>query len=179
MAMLGPAWRVFEVSFCEGLVVARALSRRSRWACLFFHLALRPCCTACLNALFACAEPCLLACLNASSPHFVACLLAVLACFLTWLNFFSFHIYGAMAESCFGFDLNVRLEDDDDGNLPLDLNEHEGDDGNAGFDLNEPEDDEHGNGFDLNLPLDEFGVVDFDYVQNLAGILGVQSMESK
>jgi len=87
------------------------------------------------------------------------------------------------------FDLNVRLEDDDDGNLPLDLNEHEGDDGNAGFDLNKPEDDEHGNGttssclvhvkhhffspaacssffigFDLNLPLDEFGVVDFDYV---------------
>jgi len=51
-----------------------------------------------------------------------------------------------MAESRFGFDLNVRLEDDDDGNLPLDLNEHEGDDGNAGFDLNEPEDDEHGNG---------------------------------
>ena len=109
-----------------------------------------------------------------------------------------------MAESCFGFDLNIRLEDDDDGNLPLDLNEHEGDDGNAGFDLNEPEDDEHGNGttssclvhvkhhffslaacssslvakracssffigFDLNLPLDEFGAVDFDYVQNLAG----------
>ncbi|XP_066347622.1 uncharacterized protein [Miscanthus floridulus] len=73
-----------------------------------------------------------------------------------------------MAESCFGFDLNVSLEDDDDDNLPLDLNEHEGDDGNAGFDLNEPEDDEHGNGFDLNLPLDEFGAVDFDYVQNLA-----------
>ena len=24
-------------------------------------------------------------------------------------------------------------------------------------------------GFDLNLPLDEFGDVDFDYVQNLAG----------
>ena len=24
-------------------------------------------------------------------------------------------------------------------------------------------------GFDLNLPLDEFGAVDFDYVQNLAG----------
>ncbi|XP_066313617.1 uncharacterized protein [Miscanthus floridulus] len=43
-----------------------------------------------------------------------------------------------MAESCFGFDLNVRLEDDDD------------------------------IGFDLNLPLDEFGAVDFDYVQNLA-----------
>ena len=56
-----------------------------------------------------------------------------------------------MAESCFGFDLNVRLEDDDDGNLPLDLNEHEGDDGNAGFDLNEPEDDEHGNGTTSSL----------------------------
>ena len=24
-------------------------------------------------------------------------------------------------------------------------------------------------GFDLNLPLDEFGAVDFDYVENLAG----------
>jgi len=24
-------------------------------------------------------------------------------------------------------------------------------------------------GIDLNLPLDEFGAVDFDYVQNLAG----------
>jgi len=24
-------------------------------------------------------------------------------------------------------------------------------------------------GIDLNLPLDEFGVVDFDYVQNLSG----------
>jgi hypothetical protein len=24
-------------------------------------------------------------------------------------------------------------------------------------------------GFDLNLPLDEFGAVNFDYVQNLAG----------
>jgi len=38
MALLGPAWRVFEVSFCKGLVVARALSRRSRWARLFSHL---------------------------------------------------------------------------------------------------------------------------------------------
>jgi len=66
------------------------------------------------------------------------------------------------------FDLNVRLEDDDDGDIPLDLNEHEADDGNASFDLNEPVHDEHGNGFDLNLPVDEFGAVDFDYVQNLA-----------
>jgi len=74
-----------------------------------------------------------------------------------------------MAHSLFGFDLNVRLEDDDDGNIPLDVNEHEDDDGNAGFDLNESVHDEHGNGFDLNLPLDEFGAVDFDYVQNLAG----------
>jgi len=24
-------------------------------------------------------------------------------------------------------------------------------------------------GFDLNLPLDEYGAVDFDFVQNLAG----------
>jgi hypothetical protein len=51
-----------------------------------------------------------------------------------------------MADSFFGFDLNVHLEDDDDGNLPLDLNEHEDDDSNAGFDLNEPVHDEHGNG---------------------------------
>jgi hypothetical protein len=52
-----------------------------------------------------------------------------------------------MADSFFGFDLNVRLEVDNDGNLPLDLNEYEDDDSNAGFDLNEPaEDDEHGNG---------------------------------
>ena len=43
-----------------------------------------------------------------------------------------------MAHSLFGFDLNVRLEDDDDGDIPLDLNEHEADDGNASFDLNEP-----------------------------------------
>ena len=41
------------------------------------------------------------------------------------------------------FDLNIRLEEDDDDNLPLDLNEHEDD---AGFDLNEPVPDEHGNG---------------------------------
>ncbi|KAG2629752.1 hypothetical protein PVAP13_3KG449905, partial [Panicum virgatum] len=73
-----------------------------------------------------------------------------------------------MAHSLFGFDLNVRLEDDDDGDIPLDSNEHEADDGNASFDLNEPVHDEHGNGFNLNLPLDEFGAVDFDYVQNLA-----------
>ncbi|XP_039789527.1 uncharacterized protein LOC120655657 [Panicum virgatum] len=59
-----------------------------------------------------------------------------------------------MAHSLFDFDINVRLEDDGDGNVPLDVNEHEDDDGNAGF--------------DLNLPLDEFGAVDFDYVQNLA-----------
>jgi len=75
------------------------------------------------------------------------------------------------------FDLNVQLEDDDDGNLP--------------FDLNDPVMEDHGNvcfhffciipctfyhslsffytGIDLNLPLDEFGAVDFDYVQNLPG----------
>ena len=52
----------------------------------------------------------------------------------------------AMVHSLFGFDLNVRLEDDDDGNVPLDVNGHEDDDGNAGFDLNEPVHDEHGNG---------------------------------
>jgi len=55
-----------------------------------------------------------------------------------------FYYYGAMADSLFGFDLNVGLEDDDDDNLSLDLNEHEGDDGNTGFDLNDlVEDDEH------------------------------------
>jgi hypothetical protein len=51
-----------------------------------------------------------------------------------------------MSDSFFALDLNVRLEDDDDGNVPLDLNEPENDDGDAGFDLNEPEDDEHGIG---------------------------------
>jgi len=53
-----------------------------------------------------------------------------------------------------GFDLNVRLEEDENGNLAFDLNDAILDNGN-------------GNGFDLNLPLDEFGAVDFDYVQNL------------
>ena len=43
-----------------------------------------------------------------------------------------------MAHSLFGFDLNVCLDDDDDRDIPLDLNEHEADDGNASFDLNEP-----------------------------------------
>ena len=43
------------------------------------------------------------------------------------------------------FDLNVRLEDDDDGDIPLDLNEHKVDGGNASFDLSEPVHDEHGN----------------------------------
>ena len=43
-----------------------------------------------------------------------------------------------MAHSLSGFDLNVRLEDDDDGDILLDLNEHEADDGNTSFDLNEP-----------------------------------------
>jgi hypothetical protein len=36
------------------------------------------------------------------------------------LHFFSFHVRTAMANP---FDLNVHLEDDDDHNLPLDLNE--------------------------------------------------------
>jgi hypothetical protein len=93
------------------------------------------------------------------------------------------------------FDLNVRLEEDDDSNLP--------------FDLNNPILEDHNNngkqqcqitttmysvclffflyskqqrvvmfliffllfwtGFDLNLPLDEFGAVDFYYLQNLPG----------
>uniref|UniRef100_A0A0E0HJ05 Uncharacterized protein n=1 Tax=Oryza nivara TaxID=4536 RepID=A0A0E0HJ05_ORYNI len=44
-----------------------------------------------------------------------------------------------------GFDLNVRLEEDEDGNVP--------------FHLNEPILEDHNvNGFDLNMPLDEFGV---------------------
>jgi hypothetical protein len=47
-----------------------------------------------------------------------------------------FFFYGAMADSFFAFDLNVRLEDNDDGD--------------AGFALDDPEDDdpplEHGNG---------------------------------
>jgi hypothetical protein len=83
-----------------------------------------------------------------------------------------------------GFDLNDPAAEDDDAD--------------AVFDLDEPEDD-HANDadsvgtacsfypsvvvdffsvsgiivfftvLDLNLPLDEFGAVDFDYVQNLAG----------
>ena len=80
------------------------------------------------------------------------------------------------------FDLNVRLEEDDNGNLAFDLNEPILESGN-----------DNGNhlsclsllfpssaifsdflfhfwtGFDLNLPLDEYGAVDFDYIQNLAG----------
>jgi len=84
------------------------------------------------------------------------------------------------------FDLNVRVEEDDDDNLPFDLNEAILEDHTT-----------YGNvlssfvlflyskqqrvlmfliffllfwtGFDLNLPLDEFGVVDFDYLQNLPG----------
>ncbi|XP_066324462.1 uncharacterized protein [Miscanthus floridulus] len=53
------------------------------------------------------------------------------------------------------FYLNVRLEEDDNGNLAFDLNEPILESGND-------------NGFDLNLPLDEYGAVDFDYIQNLA-----------
>lgn len=81
-----------------------------------------------------------------------------------------------------GFDLNVRLEEDDDGNLPFDLNEPILEDHNNGkqkrqisfsvsrflfslLSLSFP----FSIGIDLNLPLDEFGAVDFDYVQNLAG----------
>ena len=79
------------------------------------------------------------------------------------------------------FDLNVRVEEDDDDNLPFDLNEAILEDHTT-----------YGNvlrlfvlflyskqqrvlmfliffilfwtGFDLNLPLDEFGAVDFDYL---------------
>ena len=90
-----------------------------------------------------------------------------------------------MANFLHAFDLNVRLEDDDDGDVV--------------FDLNDPPL-EHDNGitcsslvhflpcylflsivshikrtivtgFDLNLPLDEFGAVDFNYLQNLDGTL--------
>ncbi|XP_066384659.1 uncharacterized protein [Miscanthus floridulus] len=53
------------------------------------------------------------------------------------------------------FDLNVRVEEDDDDNLP--------------FDLDEAILEDHTTyGFDLNLPLDEFGAIDFDYLQNHA-----------
>ena len=74
------------------------------------------------------------------------------------------------------FNLNVRLEDDDNHNLPLYLNEPivEGDTAYGNvlvqlasffFDtarisfLNLP----FWTGFDLNLPLDEFGAVDLDF----------------
>ncbi|KAG2605669.1 hypothetical protein PVAP13_4NG213741, partial [Panicum virgatum] len=52
------------------------------------------------------------------------------------------------------FDLNVRLEDDDNHNLPLDLNEPIVESDTA-------------YGFDLNLPLDEFGAIDLYFLQNL------------
>ncbi|CAL4904154.1 unnamed protein product [Urochloa decumbens] len=75
-----------------------------------------------------------------------------------------------MAHGLAAFDLNVRLEDDDDGfdlnngNIPV----HEDEEINAAFDINEHDDEQDNGGFDLNLPLDEFGAVDFDYVQNLS-----------
>ncbi|XP_066320055.1 uncharacterized protein [Miscanthus floridulus] len=56
------------------------------------------------------------------------------------------------------FDLNVRIEQDDDSNLPFNLNEPILEDQRYCFVVS----------FDLNLPLDEFGAVDFDYVQNLS-----------
>jgi len=102
---------------------------------------------------------------RASSPHFPV---------------FSLHVPLAMLADPArvpALDLNVRLEDDDNG-----------------FDLNVGlEEDDYGNvfpclillvslnvhlslifsffwtGFDLNLPLDEYGAVDFDFVQNLHG----------
>ena len=102
-----------------------------------------------------------------------------------------------MADFLPAFDLNVRLEEDDDGDAGFALDNPKDDDGDVAFDLNDPPL-EHDNGitcsslvhfatvlslplnrfsyqrtivtgFDLNLPLDEFGAVDFDYLQNLAG----------
>ena len=104
---------------------------------------------------------------------------SLLAC----LNDMAYLFSTAMANP---FDLNVRVEEDDDDNLPFDLNEAILEDHTT-----------YGNvlssfvlflyskqqrvlmfliffllfwtRFDLNLPLDEFGAVDFDYLQNLPG----------
>jgi hypothetical protein len=83
---------------------------------------------------------------------------------------------------------DTNADDDGDGDASLDVNDQE--DADGGFDLNDLEHGKHANlvffstctffsidlscsyldyRFDLDLPLDEFGAVDFDYVQNLAG----------
>ena len=93
-----------------------------------------------------------------------------------------------------GFDLNVPAPQDDDDDNVFDVDEPQDDDDNDVFDVDEPEVHHGGNAslsalvcflayadfaqflnhcfftvLDLNLPLDEFGAVNFDYLQNLAG----------
>ena len=88
--------------------------------------------------------------------------------------------------------LNVPASEDDVPNDVFDLQEQQDDDANDLFNLDEAEDHHDGKCItstypfvacsyyfrshycfftvlDLNLPLDEFGAVDLDFVQNLAG----------
>ncbi|XP_039804904.1 uncharacterized protein LOC120669177 [Panicum virgatum] len=84
-----------------------------------------------------------------------------------------------MADGNAAFDLNVRLEEDDDdgfdlnnavhleddgggGNIPFDPVEHGDDDGNAAFDFNEHDDDDDNSGFDLNEPVHDEHANGFD-----------------
>jgi hypothetical protein len=103
-------------------------------------------------------------------------MLAVLHSFL--LHSFS----NAMANP---FDLNVRLEEDDgDVDLNEPILEDDTTNGNVllglfGFFVLYSKQERvvtfliffllFWTGFDLNLPLDDFGAIDFDYLQNLAG----------
>ncbi|KAG0515277.1 hypothetical protein BDA96_10G264300 [Sorghum bicolor] len=93
---------------------------------------------------------CLLA-FSSSTSRFLACFFSTFPCFLAC----------AMDDFFPGYDLNVRLEDED-GNLPFDLNDdnkpEDGDsDGNAEFQMVEPDDDDGNNFFDLNDPPLEHG----------------------
>ena len=102
---------------------------------------------------------------------------------LSSLHLFSFHLLHAMSDPRdSGFDLNVRLEEDDNGNFAFNLNEpileDYNDSGNVfpSLSLLFPSSSTFSEfvvsfltGFDLNLTLDEYGAVDFDYVQNLPG----------
>ncbi|CAO2186639.1 unnamed protein product [Urochloa humidicola] len=74
-------------------------------------------------------------------------------------------------------DLNISLEEEENGSGGLDLNipiledeedENAQDVGDAPM-VDTDDDNLDINSFDLNLPLDEFGAVDFDVVQNNLG----------
>ncbi|CAN6235200.1 unnamed protein product [Urochloa humidicola] len=64
-----------------------------------------------------------------------------------------------------GFDLNIPILEDENNN---EEDENAEDVGDAPI-VDDDNDDLDINSFDLNLPLDEFGVVDFDFVQNNLG----------